>query len=118
MDTQRELFFKNSKLLAFGRQNVPNISGVFGGIFGWLISTHFGTVSHLFMFLHKTKPLYPNPKNIFGIGIWIWAAKNKGFSHLVSVVRHQSYAFWFFAEKKRKLRQPQHRKNKRIGNSH
>ena len=34
----------------------------------------------------KTKPLYPNPKYIFGIGIWIWAAKNLKFSLRVSVV--------------------------------
>ena len=38
--------------------------------------------------LQKTKPLYPNPKYLFGIGIWIliWAAKNYGFSHHVSIV--------------------------------
>jgi hypothetical protein len=47
------------------------------------ISTHFGTVSPLSMFsinqplfLQKTKPLYPNPKYLFGIGILIWAEKN------------------------------------------
>ena len=30
------------------------------------------------LFLQKTKPLYRNPKYLFGIGIWIWiwAAKN------------------------------------------
>ena len=58
----------------------------FGGIWGILgkfISTHFGTVSPLSMssinqslFLQKTKPLYPNLKYLFGIGILIWAAKN------------------------------------------
>ena len=55
---------------------------------------HFGTVSILSMFsiiqplfLQKTKPLYPYPKYSFGIGIRIWAAKNKGFSLRVSVVR-------------------------------
>ena len=64
------------------------------GTFGWFISTHFGTVSLLStfsidqpLFLQKTKLLYPNPKYFFGIGIWIWAAKNHGFSHRVSVVR-------------------------------
>ena len=44
------------------------------GIFDQTISTHFGTVSPLFMlsinqplFLQKkTKPLYPNPKYLFG----------------------------------------------------
>ena len=46
------------------------------GIFGQTISTHFGTVSPLStfsiiqpLFLHKTKPLYPHPKYLFGIGI-------------------------------------------------
>ena len=38
----------------------------------------------------KTKPLYPHPKYLFGIGIWIWAAKNYGFSLRVSVVRGHS----------------------------
>ena len=28
------------------------------------------------LYLQKTKPLYPHPKYLFGIGIWIWAAKN------------------------------------------
>ena len=35
------------------------------------------------LFLKKTKPLYSYSKYLFGIGIWIWAAKNKGFSHRV-----------------------------------
>jgi hypothetical protein len=26
--------------------------------------------------IHKTKPLYPHPKYLFGIGILIWAANN------------------------------------------
>jgi hypothetical protein len=53
------------------------------GIFGQTISTHLGTVRPLSMFsiiqplfLQKTKPLYPHPKYLFGIGILIWAAKN------------------------------------------
>jgi hypothetical protein len=47
-----------------------------GGIFGQTISTHFGTVIPFSMFsiiqllfLQKTKPLYPDPKDFFGIGI-------------------------------------------------
>ena len=28
------------------------------------------------LFLQKTKPLYPNPKYLFEIGILIWAPKN------------------------------------------
>jgi hypothetical protein len=46
------------------------------GIFGLCISTHFGTVSSLSMFyinqplfLQIIKPVYPNPKYLFGIGI-------------------------------------------------
>ena len=56
------------------------------GIWGQTISTHFGTMSALSMFSiiqplfqQKTKSLlalYPHPKYLFGIGIWIWAAKN------------------------------------------
>ena len=53
----------------------------------------------------KTKPLYPNPKYLFGIGIWIWiwiwAPKNWGFSHRVSVVRAcevwQGFFYWGLA---------------------
>jgi hypothetical protein len=46
------------------------------GILGLFISTHFGNVSSLSMFpfnqplfLQKTKPLFPNLKYLFGIGI-------------------------------------------------
>jgi hypothetical protein len=52
-------------------------------IYEQFISTNFGTVSPLPMFsnnqplfLQKNKPLYPNPKYLYGIGICIWAAKN------------------------------------------
>jgi hypothetical protein len=45
-------------------------------IFGQTISTHFGIVSPLSMFsiiqplfLQRTKPLYPDPKYLFGIAI-------------------------------------------------
>jgi hypothetical protein len=53
------------------------------GILGRFISADFGIESSLSMFsinqslfLQKTKPLYPNPKYLFGIGISICAAKN------------------------------------------
>jgi hypothetical protein len=54
---------------------VDKFGGIWG-IFGQFISTHFGTVSHLFMFsinqplfLQKTKLLYPNSKFFFwGLG--------------------------------------------------
>ena len=41
------------------------------------------------------QPLYPNlnPKYSFGIGIWICATKNLGFSHRVSVVCDPSHYF-------------------------
>jgi hypothetical protein len=42
----------------------------------WFITTHFGTVSPFSIFTKKKKPLYL-------IGIWIWAAKNLGFSHRI-----------------------------------
>ena len=81
------------------------------GIFGQFIRTHFGTVSPLSIFSINqgllelirrnfsspsiNQPLflqknYPNPKYLFGIGIWIWAANNWGFSHRVSVVREST----------------------------
>ena len=56
---------------------------VIRGIFGRFSSTHFGTVSPLSLFyiiqplfLKKTKTLYPHPKYLFGIGIWILGTKN------------------------------------------
>ena len=69
------------------------------GILGRTISTHFGAVSPFSMFyinqplfLQKTKPLYPLPKYLFGIGIliwiWIWAAKNR-----VSVVHRCTHNY-------------------------
>ena len=79
-DAQWSLF--SSKSLTFGLGETV-WADKFWGIFGRFISIHFGTVSSLSMFsinqplvLQKTKPLYPNPKYLFGIGIWIWAAKN------------------------------------------
>ena len=48
------------------------------------------------LFPQKTKPLYPHPKNLFGIGILIWAAKNQGFSLRVSVVRDVYYSPAYF----------------------
>ena len=50
--------------------------GAFGVLLGQTIIADFGTVNPLSMssiiqpfFLQKTKPLYPNPKYLFGIGI-------------------------------------------------
>ena len=67
----KSFIYQNPKLLCLGIRS----------IFGQFISTHFATVSPLSMFyinqllfLKKPKPLYPHPKYLFGIGIWIWAA--------------------------------------------
>ena len=75
------LFSSKSQAFGLGQTIWGNL-----GIFGWFISTYFGTVSPLSVFsinqpvfLQKTKPLYPNPKYLFAIGIWIWAAKNRVF---------------------------------------
>ena len=96
-------FHRNPKLLGLGRQFGQTIwADKFWGIFGQFISTHFGKVSPLSMFsinqplfLQKTKPLYPNPKYLFAIGIWMLAAKNWGFGHHVSVVRAVCYGLWW-----------------------
>ena len=71
-----------------------NFWGIWG-IFGRFISTNFGAVSLLSMFsnnqllfLQKLNfYIFTNPNYLFRIRIWIWAAKNQGFSHRVSVVR-------------------------------
>ena len=69
-DIHRELFSKIPNFWAWADK--------FWGTWGFFrpYSTHFGTVSPLSMFsnnqllfLQKTKPLYPNPKYLFGIGI-------------------------------------------------
>ena len=77
-DTQREFFFRKSQTFGLGDTNWAEKFGGVCGIFGHFISTHFCTVSPFFMFsinqqlfLQKTKPLYPNPKYLFGIYIWI-----------------------------------------------
>ena len=82
-DTQCSLFSLKSQTFGLGQTNwADNLWGI-SGIFGQTIRTHFGIVSPLSMFsiiqplfLQKTKPLYPHPKYLFGIGILIWAAKN------------------------------------------
>ena len=74
-DTQREIFQK-SQIFGFGQTNwAENYRGIWS-IFGQFISTHFGTLSPMFMFsinqllsLKKTEPLYPNLKYLFRIGI-------------------------------------------------
>ena len=92
--TPNEAFFHhNPKLLA------DNFCGIWGMYFWpiWYCESpvhvfHESTmVDHYFY--KKTKPLYPNPKYLFGIGIWICAEKNWEFSHHVSVVRGKKGSF-------------------------
>jgi hypothetical protein len=74
--TPRESFFRKSQNFGLGQTLWAKKFGGIWGIFGRFISTHFVTVSPLSMFsiyqplfLQKTKPLYPNPKYLFGIGV-------------------------------------------------
>ena len=74
-DYGRPILMK-SQTFGLGQTNWADKFWDIWGIFGQTISTHFGTVSPLSMFsinqplfLQKTKPLYPNPKYSFGIGI-------------------------------------------------
>ena len=71
----KAFFHRNHKLGLWQTIWADKFQGIWG-IFGRFISAHFGTVSPLSMFsinqsliLQKTKPLYPNPKYLFGIGI-------------------------------------------------
>ena len=71
-------FFRKSQTFGLGQTNWADKFWGIWGISGQTISTHFSTVSPLYMFsiiqplfLHKTKPLY-----LFGIGVWIWATNN------------------------------------------
>ena len=75
---QRSFFSLKSRTFGLEQTNWADKFRDILGIFSQTISTHFGTVSPLSMFsiiqplfLQKTKPLYPNPKYVFGIGIWI-----------------------------------------------
>ena len=46
-------------------------------------------------FYKKTKPIHIQ-KYLFGIGIWVWAAKNELFSLSVSVIRYDVDCFAFY----------------------
>ena len=79
MDAQWSLFSSKSQTFRLGKTIWAFKFWDIWGYFGWFINTYFGTVSPLSMFsnnqplfLQKNKPLYPNPKYLFGIGIWIW----------------------------------------------
>ena len=68
-------FYRNSKILGLNRQFRLINFGAFRVFLAGYQHLHLGTVSLLSMtinqplFLQKTKPLYPNPKYHFGIGI-------------------------------------------------
>jgi hypothetical protein len=75
---------------------------------GWLIWGYFRPIYqhpfwyceslvHVFHYFHSIISSYPNPKYLFGIWIWIWAAKNSEFSHRVSVVRAYIHVFTMHA---------------------
>ena len=69
----KHTFSQKSQVFGLVQTNwAKNVWGIWG-IFGRIISTHFGTVGPLFMFSINqpvlTKPLYPHPKYLFGIGI-------------------------------------------------
>ena len=97
---QERVFFQKSRTFGLGQTFWAEMFWGFWGIFGRTINTHFGNVSSMSMFsiiqplfLQKTKPLCPNPKYLFGIGIWIGAAKNLRFSLRVSVVRATGHTY-------------------------
>ena len=99
-DQQSSLF--SSKFRTLGRQIGQINSESIWGIFGWTTYQHpfrysESTLSIIQpLFLQNTKPLYPDPKHLFGIGMWIWAAKNYGFSLFVSVVRAKLNSKWIY----------------------
>ena len=72
---ERVFFFRKSQTFGLGQTNWAEKFWGIWGIFGRFFSTHFGTVGSLSvfsinqpLFLQKTKPLYPNPQNLFGSG--------------------------------------------------
>ena len=81
--TPNEVFFHwNPERLGLGKQ-IGQINSEAFGVFSakpsapivWVPCPPF-PLFNLNIFLQKTKPLCPHPKYLFGIGIWIWAAKN------------------------------------------
>ena len=82
--TPNKAFFHwNPELLGLGRQIGQINSGAFG-VFSaklsapilvqWVSCPCFPLFKNYFY--KKTKPLYPHPKYLFGIGIWVWAKKD------------------------------------------
>ena len=72
--TPNEVFFlSKSQIFGLGQTIWADKFWGIWGILGRFISTHFGTLTMFSinqpLILQKTKPLYPNPKYLFGIGI-------------------------------------------------
>ena len=88
-------FFIENKTFCHGQQFGQIHFGAFGVISVNLsvpILVHIRSPLSMFcinqpLFLQKTKPVYPNLKNLFGI----WVAKNQGFSHCVAIARASKY---------------------------
>ena len=82
-DAKWSLFSLKFQTDGLGPSNRADKFWAIWGILDQTVSIHFGAVSPLSMvsiiqslFLQKPKPLYLHRKYLFGIGIWIWAAKN------------------------------------------
>ena len=84
--TPKRFFSSKSQAFGLGQTIWADKFWVICGIFGrfkyqpapililWVPCVCFPLINHYFY--KKTKPLYPDPSYLFGIGIWIWAAKN------------------------------------------
>ena len=71
-DARCSLFSSKSQNFGLRQTNWADMFWGIWGIFGRFISTHFGTVIPLSMSpmnQQTTRPLYPHPKYLFGIGI-------------------------------------------------
>ena len=106
-DAQWSLFFhRKPRLLGLGRQ-IGQIHfsafGVFSADLSAPILVLWVPCPCFFIILQKTKPSCPSPKHLIGIWIWIWAAKNKRFSHRVSVVCESDQSLFFKRLKKSNL---------------
>ena len=75
------LFSSKSQTFWFGQINFRAFEVILAGLSAptlvlLLVPSPYFPLFNQPLFLQKTKPLYPNPTYLFGIGSWIWAAKN------------------------------------------
>ena len=89
MDAQWSLFSLKSRTFGIGQTNWADTFWGIWGIFGQTISTQFVTVSPLSMFSiiqpllqQKTRPLYPHPKYLFGLGFEFGPQRNRDFDRV------------------------------------